>query len=67
MWCWHRWSRWEQYEQSYCYRPPVPEGMWHTLQGDPAKFDLQKKRLRERRHCEQCGRTQDHIVTELFA
>jgi hypothetical protein len=65
--CWHRWSKWEQYEQEYGYRPPIPEEIVDVFKQNPAKFDLHKKRIRERRHCEKCNRLQDHVVTELLS
>jgi len=64
MMCWHKWDKWAQYEQQYGYRPPMSAML--LSQGDVSRFDMQKRRIRERRRCEKCGKMQDRIVAELY-
>ncbi len=61
-WCFfgHDWSKWEKYDHRYKVSPGITSpvelrGKW---------FDAQD--VRQKRHCEKCGRNQDELIRELY-
>jgi len=58
--CWHQWTKWEPYEQQYQFVGTImPARNAETFHGT-------RTRIRERRRCEKCGKSQDRVVVELF-
>ena len=63
--CWHRWTKWEQYEQQYGWWPTMSAEILHAV-GGLEKVKATRTRIREKRHCEKCGKLQDHVAAELY-